>query len=95
MAHASARNLIAPHLSLPSYIRVRLAAPLILYAPLSISYALVSVAFGLPFGGASSGYMLNTAICQCISHTKIAPTVSLMGLHSFCLYCTSTWGCVR
>lgn len=51
MAHAAARALIAPRLRLSSYLCLRLAVPFIAYLPLSMSYTLVSLAFGLPFDG--------------------------------------------
>lgn len=51
MAHAAARVIIAPRLRLSSYLCLRLAVPFIAYLPLSMSYTLVSVAFGLPFNG--------------------------------------------
>ena len=51
MAHSAARTVIAPRLKLFSYLFLRLAVPFIAYVPLSLSYTLVSVAFGLPFGG--------------------------------------------
>lgn len=53
MAHAAARVIIAPRLRLSSYLCLRLAVPFIAYLPLSMSYTLVSVAFGLPFNGRS------------------------------------------
>ena len=51
MAHAAARVIIAPRLRLSSYLALRLAVPFIAFLPLSMSYTLISVAFGLPFNG--------------------------------------------
>ncbi|KAH8105297.1 hypothetical protein BXZ70DRAFT_515852 [Cristinia sonorae] len=51
MAHNHARIAIAPRLDLWSYCGVRIAVPLIMYLPLSLSFTLISLAFHLPFGG--------------------------------------------
>ena len=51
MAHAAARLIVAPRLRLSSYLCLRLVVPFIAYLPLSMSYTLVSLAFGLPFDG--------------------------------------------
>ena len=51
MAHAAARTHVVPYLPFASYIALRILVPLAVYAPLSLSYALVSLAFGLPFDG--------------------------------------------
>ncbi|KAI0347315.1 hypothetical protein BDW22DRAFT_1322516 [Trametopsis cervina] len=51
MAHSAARTIIAPRLKLSDYLALRLIVPTLAYLPLSLSYTLVSVAFGLPFGG--------------------------------------------
>ena len=51
MGHAAARSIIAPHLAFSSYIILRIVVPLLIYIPLSLSYALVSVAYDLPFDG--------------------------------------------
>ncbi|EKM59708.1 uncharacterized protein PHACADRAFT_181681 [Phanerochaete carnosa HHB-10118-sp] len=61
MAHAAARAIIAPRLRLSSYFFLRLAVPFAAYLPLSFSYTLVSLAFGLPFDGKyslASGFLL-------------------------------------
>ena len=50
MAHSTARDIIKPHISFSSYLTVRVLTPLMAYVPLTMSYALVSVAFKLPFG---------------------------------------------
>ncbi|KAG8933505.1 hypothetical protein FRC02_011705 [Tulasnella sp. 418] len=49
MAHAEARSLIAPHLSFRSYAIVRVVLPLLVYIPLSFSYAMISLPFKLTF----------------------------------------------
>ena len=49
MAHTHARSTISHHLTLPSYLTLRILVPLLIYLPLSLSYALISVAFNLPF----------------------------------------------
>ena len=51
MAHTHARTLIASRLTLVSYCAARVVVPLLVYIPLSLSFTLISVAFGLPFGG--------------------------------------------
>ena len=50
MAHSTARTFIEPFLTFRSYIRVRILVPLVVYLPLSLSYAMVSLPFKLPFG---------------------------------------------
>lgn len=50
MAHSTARARIEKHLTLPSYLLLRILTPLIVYVPLSLSYALLNLAFRLPFG---------------------------------------------
>ncbi|KAI5123034.1 hypothetical protein M0805_007655 [Coniferiporia weirii] len=50
MAHSSARAYVEQHLTFSSYLSIRIATPLLLYIPLSLSYAMVSLAFRLPFG---------------------------------------------
>lgn len=49
-AHLAARQLVRRRLRFASYLTLRLAAPLVLYAPLAMGLCLVSLAFGLPFG---------------------------------------------
>lgn len=61
MAHAAARAVIAPRLKLSSYLCLRLLIPFAAYLPLSLSYTLISLAFGLPFDGKYSlaaGFLL-------------------------------------
>ncbi|KAI0752228.1 hypothetical protein BC629DRAFT_1555353 [Irpex lacteus] len=53
MAHSAARTIIAPRLKLYDYLILRLVVPIMAYLPLSLSYTLVSLAFGLPFGGST------------------------------------------
>ncbi|KIJ68923.1 hypothetical protein HYDPIDRAFT_144365 [Hydnomerulius pinastri MD-312] len=48
MANASARALIQKQLRLRSYLALRFAVPLLAYIPMSLTYALVSIAFQLP-----------------------------------------------
>ena len=50
MANATARTYIQPYLTLPSYLAVRIIYPLLAYIPLSLSYAMISLPFKLPFG---------------------------------------------
>lgn len=49
MAHSTARTFVEPFLTYRSYIRVRIFIPLAVYLPLSLSYAMVSLPFKLPF----------------------------------------------
>lgn len=49
MAHSTARTFVEPFLTYRSYIRVRIFVPLAVYLPLSLSYAMVSLPFKLPF----------------------------------------------
>lgn len=51
MAHDTARNQLSSHLSFFSYLGLRISTPLLIYLPLSVSIALVSLPFKLPFGG--------------------------------------------
>ncbi|KAG1744774.1 hypothetical protein EDB19DRAFT_1694172 [Suillus lakei] len=60
-ANASARALIQEHLQLSSYLRLRFAVPLLTYVPMSLTYVLVSLAFGLPMNAkfsAAGGFFL-------------------------------------
>ncbi|KAG2126056.1 hypothetical protein DEU56DRAFT_983037 [Suillus clintonianus] len=50
-ANAAARAPIQGHLRLSSFLRLRLAVPLLIYVPMSLTYVLVSLAFGLPMDG--------------------------------------------
>lgn len=49
-AHLTARTLVRRRLHFRSYLALRIVAPLAIYAPLSLSLCLVSLAFNLPFG---------------------------------------------
>ncbi len=60
MAHSTARSLVSPYLSFSSYLILRLCVPLLVYVPLSVNYALVSVAFKLPFGGGGTEWVFNS-----------------------------------
>ncbi|CAE6462307.1 unnamed protein product [Rhizoctonia solani] len=50
MSNDAARGILGPFLRLRSYLILRLAVPLILYIPLSLSFAMVSLPFHAPFG---------------------------------------------
>ncbi|KAM5536448.1 hypothetical protein V8D89_009884 [Ganoderma adspersum] len=50
MANSTARAIVSPHMNFLPYIGLRIAVPLIVYFPLSMSFALVNVAFKLPLG---------------------------------------------
>ena len=50
MANSTARAIVSPHMSFLPYIGLRIAVPLAVYFPLSMSFALVNVAFKLPLG---------------------------------------------
>lgn len=50
MTHDFARGIISPFLRFSSYARIRLFVPLVLYIPVSFSYAMVSLPFKLTFG---------------------------------------------
>ncbi|CCO31528.1 Nitrosoguanidine resistance protein SNG1 OS=Saccharomyces cerevisiae (strain ATCC 204508 / S288c) GN=SNG1 PE=1 SV=1 [Rhizoctonia solani AG-1 IB] len=50
MSNDAARGILGPFLRLKSYLMLRLAVPLIVYIPLSFSFAMVSLPFHAPFG---------------------------------------------
>jgi hypothetical protein len=50
MSGAGAREVIAPYLSTASYIKLRVIMPILLYFPVSLIYAMISLPFKLPFG---------------------------------------------
>ncbi|CAE6527088.1 unnamed protein product [Rhizoctonia solani] len=50
MSNDAARGILGPFLRLRSYLILRLAVPLVLYLPLSLSFAMVSLPFHAPFG---------------------------------------------
>ncbi|KAI8976311.1 hypothetical protein BD414DRAFT_467212 [Trametes punicea] len=61
MANSTARDIVSPHMAFLPYLALRIAVPLIVYLPLSASYALVNLAFDLPLGtkfGAGAGFMV-------------------------------------
>ena len=70
MANATARALVQHYLRFPSYLSLRLVIPLLMYLPLSFSYALVNLAFSLPFGAkyanlsSSPNYCLPNKDCR-------------------------------
>ncbi|KAG2126055.1 hypothetical protein DEU56DRAFT_916205 [Suillus clintonianus] len=60
-ANASARALVQKHLRLSSYLLLRFAVPLLIYVPMSLTYVLVSMTFGLPINAkfsATGGFFL-------------------------------------
>ncbi|KAI0820843.1 hypothetical protein BC628DRAFT_1422520 [Trametes gibbosa] len=62
MANSTARAIVSPHMAFMPYLGLRLAVPFIVYLPLSMSYALVNLAFRLPLGtkfGLGGGFMLS------------------------------------
>jgi hypothetical protein len=59
MANVAARGLVQQHLRFSSYLTLRIVVPLLIYVPLSLSYALVNLAFNLPFGSRSVEYPLH------------------------------------
>ncbi|KAI0707430.1 hypothetical protein C8T65DRAFT_650942 [Cerioporus squamosus] len=62
MANSTARALVAPHMRFLPYIALRIIVPLVAYFPLSVSYALVNLAFKLPLGtkfGQAGGFLLS------------------------------------
>lgn len=50
MAHSTAYGPLEPRLRFSTFLVLRICVPFVIYIPLSMSYALVSLAFGLPFG---------------------------------------------
>lgn len=50
MTHDFARGIISPFLRFSSYARIRVFVPLVLYIPVSFSYAMVNLPFKLTFG---------------------------------------------
>ncbi|KAG8887557.1 hypothetical protein FRB98_009463 [Tulasnella sp. 332] len=61
MAHDGARRVIHPYLRYRSYIALRIITPMIIYIPVSFSYAMVSLPFHATFGdkyGYAGGFFL-------------------------------------
>ncbi|KAG8994623.1 hypothetical protein FRB94_012637 [Tulasnella sp. JGI-2019a] len=61
IAHDGARRMIHPYLRYRSYIGLRLVAPMLLYIPVSFSYAMISLPFHATFGdkyGYAGGFFL-------------------------------------
>ncbi|KAI9069931.1 hypothetical protein FKP32DRAFT_1670972 [Trametes sanguinea] len=61
MANSTARAIVSPHMAFLPYLALRLTVPLIAYFPLSMSYALINLAFDLPLGtkfGAGAGFLV-------------------------------------
>ena len=50
MAHSTARALVEPYMPFLPYVGLRLGVPLLAYFPLSLSFALMNLAFKLPLG---------------------------------------------
>ena len=50
MAGAGARGIIGPFLNTAALIRLRIITPLIIYLPVSLIYAMISLPFKIPFG---------------------------------------------
>ncbi|KAI0368207.1 hypothetical protein BV20DRAFT_948570 [Pilatotrama ljubarskyi] len=64
MANSTARAIVSPHMSFLPYLALRIAVPLIAYLPLSMSYALINLAFKLPLGtkfGLGAGFIISSA----------------------------------
>ncbi|PIL26822.1 hypothetical protein GSI_11083 [Ganoderma sinense ZZ0214-1] len=62
MANSTARAIVSPHMNFLPYIGLRIAVPLVVYFPLSMSFALVNVAFKLPLGtkfGEGLGFIIS------------------------------------
>lgn len=49
MSSAGAREIIGPYLNTASLIRLRILSPLLIYLPVSLIYAMISLPFKLPF----------------------------------------------
>lgn len=49
MASAGAREIIGPFLNTATLIRLRVISPLIIYLPISLIYAMISLPFKIPF----------------------------------------------
>ncbi|KAG8782983.1 hypothetical protein FRC12_020254 [Ceratobasidium sp. 428] len=50
MSNDAARGILGPFLRLRSYLALRLIVPLVLYLPLSLAFAMISLPFHAPFG---------------------------------------------
>ncbi|KAH9938891.1 uncharacterized protein BXZ73DRAFT_44386 [Epithele typhae] len=62
MANSTCRALVEPYMAFRPYIRLRLVIPLLAYFPLSLSFALMNLAFGLPLGtkfGSGGGFIIS------------------------------------
>ncbi|KAF7981219.1 hypothetical protein HWV62_34563 [Athelia sp. TMB] len=75
-AHLTARTLICKQLRFSSYLTLRLATPLILYLPLSMSLSLVSLAFDLPFGARYPLFLTPFRILLMKAHAQISSCAS-------------------
>ncbi|TFY62802.1 hypothetical protein EVJ58_g3646 [Rhodofomes roseus] len=66
MANSALRPIVARHLTLPWYVALRVCAPLLAYVPLSLSFAVVSLPFHVPFDGKyteAQGFFLFWILC--------------------------------
>ncbi|TBU27609.1 hypothetical protein BD311DRAFT_723883 [Dichomitus squalens] len=64
MANSTARAIVGPHMDFLPYIGLRILVPLLAYFPLSMSFALINVAFKLPLGtkfGEGAGFIISFA----------------------------------
>ncbi|KAI0653466.1 hypothetical protein C8Q70DRAFT_1035581 [Cubamyces menziesii] len=61
MANSTARAIVSPHMAFLPYLALRIFVPLMAYLPLSLSYALINLAFDLPLDtkfGPGAGFMV-------------------------------------
>lgn len=66
MANSALRPLLSPHLTLRSYVFLRIFIPLLAYIPLSFSFAMISLPFHVPFNTKyteAQGFFLFWIIC--------------------------------
>lgn len=82
MAHSTARTFVEPFLTYRSYIRVRIFIPLAVYLPLSLSYAMVSLPFKLPFD-AKCVLSFSFFSLHCLSPALLLSSLSLTCLSLF------------
>ncbi|EGO00742.1 hypothetical protein SERLA73DRAFT_178650 [Serpula lacrymans var. lacrymans S7.3] len=69
MANSALRPMLSPHLSLSSYVLLRVFTPLLAYIPLSLSFATISLAFRVPFNAKyteAQGFGLFWILCYII-----------------------------
>ena len=66
MANSALRPIIARHLTLSWYVALRVCAPLLAYIPLSLSFAVISLPFRVPFNAKyteAQGFFLFSILC--------------------------------